>query len=84
MGGPITLTPNALRELLSGKIISTLLPRARSSSACAAKWIGSNLIGFYDAREITEYDTVAHVPGWLDRCLERPAVQRGLSIPVAP
>jgi GST-like protein len=46
-------------------------------------WV-RNLIGFYDARDITEYDTLAHVPGWLDRCLERPAVQRGIAIPAAP
>jgi len=33
----IRLLPNALRELLSGRIVSTLLPRARSSSTCAAR-----------------------------------------------
>jgi hypothetical protein len=37
--GSIRLTPNALRELLSGKMVSTLLPRARSSSTCAARWM---------------------------------------------
>jgi GST-like protein len=43
-------------------------------------WV-RNLIGFYEAREITDYDSLKHVPGWLDRCLERPAVQRGVTIP---
>jgi GSH-dependent disulfide-bond oxidoreductase len=43
-------------------------------------WV-RNLIGFYEAREITEYDSLKHVPAWLDRCLERPAVQRGVTIP---
>jgi GST-like protein len=43
-------------------------------------WV-RNLIGFYEAREITDYDSLKHVPAWLDRCLERPAVQRGLAIP---
>jgi GST-like protein len=43
-------------------------------------WV-RNLIGFYEAREITDYDTLTHVPAWLDRCLERPAVQRGVTIP---
>jgi GSH-dependent disulfide-bond oxidoreductase len=43
-------------------------------------WV-RNLIGFYEAREITEYDALKHVPAWLDRCLERPAVQRGVTIP---
>jgi GST-like protein len=43
-------------------------------------WV-RNLIGFYGAREIVAYDTLEHVPAWLDRCLARPAVQRGLDIP---
>ncbi|HEX3754703.1 MAG TPA: glutathione S-transferase N-terminal domain-containing protein [Rhizomicrobium sp.] len=46
-------------------------------------WV-RNLIGFYEAREITGFDSLAHVPGWLDRCLERPAVKRGIHIPRAP
>ena len=43
-------------------------------------WV-RNLITFYEAREIVEYDKLSHVPGWLDRALARPAVQRGLLIP---
>ena len=43
-------------------------------------WV-HNLITFYEAREIVEYDKLSHVPGWLDRALARPAVQRGLLIP---
>ncbi|MGN6459903.1 MAG: glutathione binding-like protein, partial [Pseudolabrys sp.] len=43
-------------------------------------WV-RNLIGFYEARELVEYDSLKHVPGWLDRGLSRPAVQRGLNIP---
>jgi GST-like protein len=43
-------------------------------------WV-RNLIGFYEARELVEYDSLKHVPGWLDRGLARPAVQRGLNIP---
>jgi GSH-dependent disulfide-bond oxidoreductase len=39
------------------------------------------LIGFYEAREISGYDALKHVPGWLERCLARPAVQRGVEIP---
>jgi GST-like protein len=46
-------------------------------------WV-RNLIGFYEAREITDYDSLKHVPAWLDRCLERPAVQRGVNIPARP
>ena len=43
-------------------------------------WV-RNLIGFYEAREIVDYDSLRHVPAWLDRGLARPAVQRGLTIP---
>lgn len=43
-----------------------------------------NLIGFYDARELVEFDTLKHVPAWLERALARPAVQRGLAIPARP
>jgi len=46
-------------------------------------WV-RNLIGFYGAREIVEYDLLKHVPLWLERCLARPAVQRGLDIPKRP
>jgi GST-like protein len=46
-------------------------------------WV-RNLIGFYGAREIVDYDTLTEVPAWLERCLARPAVQRGLEIPKRP
>lgn len=43
-------------------------------------WV-RNLIGFYDAGALVEYDKLTHVPAWLERALARPAVQRGLAIP---
>ena len=46
-------------------------------------WI-RNLIGFYEAREIVDYDSLTNVPAWLERGLARPAVQRGLTIPARP
>jgi GST-like protein len=46
-------------------------------------WV-RNLIGFYEAREIVQYDVLKSVPAWLERCLGRPAVQRGLAIPARP
>jgi GSH-dependent disulfide-bond oxidoreductase len=46
-------------------------------------WV-RNLIGFYGARDLVEFDTLEHVPAWLERGLARPAVQRGLEIPKRP
>jgi GST-like protein len=43
-------------------------------------WV-RNLITFYEARELVDFDALANVPDWLERCLDRPAVQRGLAIP---
>ncbi len=43
-------------------------------------WV-RNMIGFYDARELVEYDKLKNVPLWLERGLARDAVQRGLNIP---
>jgi GST-like protein len=43
-------------------------------------WV-HNLIGFYGARELVEFDRLKRVPAWLGRGLWRPAVQRGLEIP---
>ena len=46
-------------------------------------WV-RNLIGFYEARELVEFDSLRQVPAWLERGLARPAVQRGLNIPPRP
>src|SRR6201997_4225035 len=46
-------------------------------------WV-RNLVGFYGAREIVEFDGLKHVPAWLERGLARPAVQRGVNIPKRP
>jgi GSH-dependent disulfide-bond oxidoreductase len=43
-------------------------------------WV-RNLIGFYDARDLVDFDRLTQVPAWLERGLSRPAVQRGLEIP---
>jgi GST-like protein len=43
-------------------------------------WV-RNLIGFYGARELVDFDKLKHVPAWLERGLARPAVQRGLDSP---
>jgi GST-like protein len=46
-------------------------------------WV-RNLIGFYGARELVDFDSLKSVPVWLERCLSRPAVRRGLRIPHRP
>ena len=43
-------------------------------------WV-RNLVGFYGAGDLVEYDKLEAVPAWLERGLARPAVQRGLTIP---
>ena len=43
-------------------------------------WV-RNLIGFYEARDLVEFDRLRSVPAWLERGLARPAVQRGLDSP---
>lgn len=43
-----------------------------------------NLVGFYGARELVGFDAFKNVAAWLERGLARPAVQRGLNIPVRP
>jgi GST-like protein len=46
-------------------------------------WV-RNLIGFYGARDLVEFDAFKHVRAWLERCLARPAVQREIEIPKRP
>ena len=43
-------------------------------------WV-RNLIGFYGAGQLVEFDSFPDVAAWLERGLARPAVQRGLTIP---
>ena len=43
-------------------------------------WV-RNLVDYYEAADLVDYHEVDDVHAWLDRCLARPAVQRGLQIP---
>jgi len=43
-------------------------------------WV-RNLVTFYEAGDLVEWHEFTRVQRWLDFCLERPAVQRGLAIP---
>jgi len=51
---------------------------------CATLGWVRNLVGFYEAGELVDYAALTHVPRWLEACLARPAVQRGLAIPERP
>ncbi|WP_373357968.1 glutathione S-transferase N-terminal domain-containing protein [Acinetobacter lactucae] len=43
-------------------------------------WV-RNLVGFYEARELVNFDQYTHIQRWLDQGLARPAVQKGLETP---
>jgi GST-like protein len=46
-------------------------------------WV-RNLVTFYEAADLVDYDQFPRVQAWVARALERPAVQRGLNIPARP
>lgn len=43
-------------------------------------WV-RNLVGFYGAGDLVDYASFQRVPAWVERCVARPAVARGLTIP---
>ncbi|MEM7213604.1 MAG: glutathione binding-like protein [Pseudomonadota bacterium] len=43
-------------------------------------WLNT-IVSFYEAGDVTGFDDHENVRAYLDRCLERPAVQRGAKIP---
>lgn len=43
-------------------------------------WV-RNLVGFYEAGDLVEFDSFKRVGKWLEQGLARPAVQRGLNVP---
>ncbi len=43
-------------------------------------WI-RNIVALFDAGEMVGFENHANMVGWLERCLDRPAVRRGLNIP---
>jgi GST-like protein len=44
-------------------------------------WV-RNLVGFYEAGTLVQFDRLKSVPAWLERGLARPAVERGLNVPI--
>ena len=47
-----------------------------------APWVRT-VVDFYEAGDITGFEDLTHVPRWLARFLDRPAVQRGIAVPAA-
>jgi GSH-dependent disulfide-bond oxidoreductase len=47
-----------------------------------APWLKT--LDFYGVKAIVGWNDLTAVPAWLDRFLDRPAVQRGLTLPAAP
>jgi GST-like protein len=75
-----------LLEVLEGRLEGAdwIMPTGYSIADIALLGWVRNLVGFYDAGALVDYASLRRVPAWLDRCLARPAVQRGLTIPVRP
>ncbi|MEO0918575.1 MAG: glutathione binding-like protein, partial [Pseudomonadota bacterium] len=47
-----------------------------------APWLRA--LDFYQAKDLVGWDELKNVPAYLDRFLERPAVQKGLNSPARP
>lgn len=45
-------------------------------------WI--NALDFYGGKEVVEYASFEHVQAWIERCMARPAVARGIKVPATP
>jgi GSH-dependent disulfide-bond oxidoreductase len=43
-------------------------------------WV-RNLVDYYEAADLVDYHALRNVDSWIERCLARPAVRRGLAIP---
>lgn len=71
-----------LLQVLEGRLAGRdwLMDEYTIADISTLGWV-RNLIGFYGARELVEFDALTHVPAWLERWLARPAVERGLRIP---
>lgn len=46
-------------------------------------WV-RNLVDYYEAAHLVDYHALRNVDSWIERCLARPAVRRGLTIPSRP
>ncbi|MCO5730522.1 glutathione binding-like protein [Rhizobium sp. SSA_523] len=46
-------------------------------------WVRA-MIGFYEARDLVEFDSQVALSSWFERMMARPGVQRGVEIPARP
>lgn len=68
---------NVLEGVLAGR--DWIAGEYSIADIALAPWVRT--LDYYGARGMVGWDRLAHVPRWLDRFLERPAVQRGLLVP---
>ena len=71
---------NVLEGALEGK--EWIAGQFSIADLAIAPWLRA--LNFYEAKDLVEWDNLSNVPAYLDRFLERPAVQRGLNIPPRP
>ena len=71
---------NVLEGALEGK--EWIAGQFSIADLAIAPWLRA--LNFYEAKDLVEWDNLSKVAAYLDRFLERPAVQRGLNIPPRP
>ncbi len=71
---------NVLEQELAGK--DWIAEDYSIADMAIAPWLRA--LDFYQAKPLLGWDDLKHVPAYLDRFLERPAVQRGLNRPKRP
>jgi len=71
-----------LLDVLENRLVGRDWVMGREYSIADISLLGwvRNLVGFYEARELVEFDRFPLVQAWLERGLNRPAVQRGLEV----
>lgn len=75
-----------LLEVLEGRLADRKFIMGEAFTIADISLIGwvRNLVTFYEAGELVDYASLKAVPAWVERCLARPAVARGLTIPARP
>lgn len=71
-----------LLEVLDGRLEGRdwIVSEYSIADIAVGPWLRT-VIGFYEAAELVGWNDLRNVPGYLERFLARPAVQRGLDVP---